>query len=188
MMDGEITAESEYGKGSTFHVRLRQGVVSDRSIGTEIADRLRKFCYAEEKVLVSKKLVRADLSYAKVLVVDDMQTNLDVADGLLRKYKMQVDCVLNGQDAIDRIRSAEPVYNAIFMDHMMPGLNGIEAACAIRELNTEYAKNIPIIALTANAIQGTEDMFYANGFQAFLSKPINIMQLDSIIQKWIKES
>jgi CheY-like chemotaxis protein len=116
-----------------------------------------------------------------------MQTNLDVALGLLGKYKMQVDCVLSGFEAIDRIRLGDPVYNAIFMDHMMPGMDGIETAGRIRRLDSEYAQKIPIIALTANAIQGTDDLFYANDFQAFLSKPIDVMQLDSVVRKWVRK-
>jgi CheY-like chemotaxis protein len=118
-----------------------------------------------------------------------MQTNLDVTSGLLRKYKMTIDCVLNGEEALDLIRQGgtpgEPVYNAIFMDHMMPGMDGIETADAIRALDTEYSRRIPIIALTANAIQGTEDLFYAHDFQDFISKPINIKQLDTVVRKWI---
>jgi PAS domain S-box-containing protein len=188
MMDGKIGVESEYGKGTTFSVRVRQGFVSDTPIGSDIANKLRNFCYAEDKRIVTKKLVRADLSYAKVLVVDDMQTNLDVASGLLRKYKMQVDCLSSGQDAVQRIRDGTPVYNAVFMDHMMPGMDGVEAATAIRALDTEYAKKIPIIALTANAIQGTEQMFYENGFQAFISKPIDVMEMDSVIRKWVRKN
>ena len=186
MMDGGISAESEYGKGSTFHVRIRQGFVSNKTIGKEVVENLHGFRYTEDKRLISKKLVRPDLSFAKVLVVDDMQNNLDVASGFLGKYKMQVDCVSSGEEAIERIKHGEQVYNAIFMDHMMPGMDGIDTAHAIRGLDTEYARKIPIIALTANAIQGTEEMFYANNFQGFLSKPINIMQLDSVIKKWIR--
>jgi CheY-like chemotaxis protein len=185
MMDGEITAESEHGKGSVFRLRIRQGYVCEKVIGAETAGRLCKFRYAEEKDIAGRKLERVDLSFARVLVVDDMQTNLDVAGGLLRKYKMQVDCVKKGQEAVERLRLGTPVYNAIFMDHMMPGMDGIETAIAIRNLGTEYARNIPIIALTANAIQGTESMFYAYGFQGFISKPIDIMQLDSIVKRWV---
>jgi CheY-like chemotaxis protein len=72
------------------------------------------------------------------------------------------------------------------MDHMMPGMDGIEAADAIRSIDSEYARKIPIIALTANAIQGTENMFYQHGFLAFISKPIDIMELDSVIKKWVR--
>jgi PAS domain S-box-containing protein len=186
MMDGEISAKSEYGKGSTFRIRIRQGFVNDTPIGHELAEKLRGFRYADDKRNVTKKLVRLNLSHAKVLVVDDMQTNLDVAAGLLRQYKMQVDCLQSGQEAINRIRQGTPVYNAIFMDHMMPGMDGIEAAQEIRALGTDYAQKIPLIALTANAIHGTEDMFYEHGFQSFVSKPINIMELDSVLRKWIR--
>ena len=191
MMDGEIRAESVYGKGSTFRVRIRQGFVCDTTIGPKVTENLCKFRYTEDKSIVSKKLVRPDLSFAKVLVVDDMQTNLDVAAGMLGKYKMQVDCVLSGREAIERIRrgvtGGGPVYNAIFMDHMMPGMDGIETVTAIRSLGSEYAQKIPVIALTANAIHGMEEHFRANDFQAFLPKPINITHLDSIVREWIKE-
>jgi CheY-like chemotaxis protein len=185
LMGGEIRVESEYGKGSTFSFYIRQGYINDTPIGPVVAENLRKFRYADDKRAVTKKLVRHDLSNTRVLVVDDMQTNLDVAAGLLRKYKMQVDCLHSGPEAIERIRGGSPVFNAIFMDHMMPGMDGIEAAGAIRSLDTEYARKIPIIALTANAIQGTDTMFYEHGFQAFISKPIDIMELDSVIKKWV---
>jgi len=186
LMNGEVAVESELGKGSVFRVRICQGFAGDSKIGAASAEKLINFRYAEDKRIVTKKLVRHDLSYARVLVVDDMQTNLDVTSGLLRKYKMQVDCVSGGQEAIEKIRLGKPVYNAIFMDHMMPGMDGIEAADAIRELGDEYARSIPIIALTANAIQGTRDIFYEHDFQDFLSKPIDIMLLDSIVKKWIR--
>jgi CheY-like chemotaxis protein len=131
--------------------------------------------------------VRPDLSYARVLVVDDFPTNLDVAEGMLRKYQIQVDCVTRGQDAIDLISAGHPVYDAIFMDHMMPELDGVQTTTVIRLLLSDYAKNIPIIALTANAVAGSEEMFLENGFNAFLAKPFNVMSLDSIIQKWIRD-
>jgi CheY-like chemotaxis protein len=121
-----------------------------------------------------------------VLVVDDMQTNLDVAAGLLRIYNMHVDCLSSGEETVNRIYSENPVYDAIFMDHMMPKMDGIETTDKIRALGREYAKKIPIIALTANAIHGTEQMFYEHGFQAFISKPIDIMELDTVIKKWIR--
>ena len=192
MMEGEISAESEYSKGSVFRIRIRQGFVNNKTIGPTVVKNLCSFRYEEDKCIVNKKIVRPDLSFAQVLVVDDMQTNLDVATGLLSKYKLKVDCVLSGKEAIERIQKGltsdnDLGYNVIFMDHMMPGMDGIETASAIRAIGTEYAKKIPIIALTANAIQGTEEMFYANNFQGFLTKPINILQLDSVVRKWIKK-
>jgi CheY-like chemotaxis protein len=187
LMGGEITVESEYGKWTTFKVRIKQEFVTDETIGNETVENLRSFRYSDEKKQAQKKLVRSDLSYARVLVVDDFPTNLDVAAGILRKYKMQVDCVMSGQEAIDLIAAGEQVYNAIFMDHMMPGMDGVEATRAIRALGNEYAQNIPIIALTANAIAEGEKMFLENGFNAFLPKPFNVMSLDSVVQRWVKK-
>jgi len=187
MMEGTISVESEQGKGSTFSFRIKQGFVSDTPLGADVSDKLRNFCYSDDKRVVTRKLVRVNLSYARVLVVDDMETNLDVATGILGNYKMQVDCLTNGPAAIERIRGGTPVYNAIFMDHMMPGMDGIEAADRIRALGTEYARKIPIIALTANAIQGTDKMFYAHDFQAFITKPIDVVEMDTILRKWVRD-
>ena len=186
LMDGEISVDSEYGKGSVFRARLRQGFVSDKAIGESVAENLRQSRHREDKHYHTDKLIRIDLSGARVLVVDDMKANLEVSAGLMRKYKMKVDGVTSGFIAIERIRNGEPAYDAIFMDHMMPGMDGIETADRIRALGTAYARTIPIIALTANAIAGTEELFFQHDFQAFLSKPIDIMQLDFIIRKWIR--
>jgi CheY-like chemotaxis protein len=188
LMDGEITVESEYGKGTTFRVRIRQGFVTDKLIGKETIESLSRFSYSEKNKTAKGKLVRPDLSYARVLVVDDFTTNLDVAVGMLQKYKMQVDCVMSGQESIDLIAEGKPVYDAIFMDHMMPEMDGVEAVKLIRALGTEYAKNIAIIALTANAIVGNEQMFLENGFNAYLPKPFSVMSLDSIVQRWVRDS
>jgi CheY-like chemotaxis protein len=187
MMDGEITVESEYGKGTIFSVRIRQGFVTDQTVPQETVENLCSLRYSDKKKLAHEKLTRSDLSYARVLVVDDFPMNLDVAAGMLRKYKMQVDCVTNGQDAVDRIQGGEPVYNAIFMDHMMPGMDGMEATALIRALGNKYAENIPIVALTANAVAGNEQMFLSNGFNAFLPKPFNVMILDAVIQRWVRD-
>jgi len=101
---------------------------------------------------------------------------------------MQVDCVTGGQEAVDIIRSEEVLYDAIFMDHMMPGIDGVETTRIIREeIGTEYAKNIPIVALTANAISGNEALFLSKGFQAFIPKPIEIKRLDKVIRQFVRD-
>ena len=187
MMDGGITAESKYGKGTTFRVCIQQGFVSDTKIGEETAENLRSFSYKDKRKRASEILVRPNLSYANVLVVDDLQTNLDVAVGLLSKYKMHVDGVLSGEEAVSRIIKGQPVYDAIFMDYMMPEMDGIESMEKIRAIGTQYAMSIPIIVLTANAIAENEQMFLNKGFQAFLTKPINIINLDYVVQKWIRD-
>jgi CheY-like chemotaxis protein len=187
LMGGEVSVESEYGKGTTFRVRIRQGFAGDDTLSQETVKNLCDFNYSEKKKNENKNIVRIDLCYAKVLVVDDMQNNLDVAAGMLRKYKMQVDCVTNGQDAVDRIQGGEPVYDAVFMDHMMPGMDGMEATALIRGLGNKYAEDIPIVALTANAVAGNEQMFLNNGFNAYLPKPFNAMLLDAVIQRWVRK-
>jgi len=187
LMDGKISVESEYGSGTTFRVRIRQRFVNDKTIGAETVQNLCGFHYADNKKKAYEKFVRPDLSYANVLVVDDMQSNLDVAASMLRKYKINVDCVLNGHEAVEKIRLEDPVYDAIFMDHMMPEMDGVETVEKIRSLGTRYAQNIPIIALTANALAGNEQMFLDHGFQAFLPKPINIMSLDLAVRRWVRD-
>jgi CheY-like chemotaxis protein len=131
--------------------------------------------------------VRPDLSYARVLLVDDFPANFDVAVEMLRKYKMQVDCVTSGREAVDRIAAGEPFYNAVFMDHMMPEMNGVEATKLIRAMGTGYARNLPIIALSASAVSGSERMFLDNGFNAFIPKPYNMTILDSVVKRWITD-
>ena len=187
MMGGYIQAESEHGKGSTFTVHLRQKLVTDAVIGAELAENLKKLKYSDSKRAQNTKVHRIRLPYAQVLVVDDIVVNLDVAKGLLKPYAMRVHCVTCGQQAIDAIREEKVRYNAVFMDHMMPVMDGVETVRQIRQIETDYAKNIPIIAMTANAIVGSEQMFLDNGFQAFLSKPIDIARLDGIIRLWIRD-
>jgi signal transduction histidine kinase/DNA-binding response OmpR family regulator len=188
MMGGTITVESEYGKGSVFTARLRQQFVSDAVIGAELADTLKNFRYSDQRRRQNSRVTRISLPYAQVLVVDDVLTNLDVAKGMMKLYAMRIDCVTSGQEAIDAVRLEKTRYNAIFMDHMMPVMDGIEATRIIREeIGTEYAKTVPIIALTANAITGNEEMFLQKGFQAFLSKPIEMASLDAIIRQWVRD-
>jgi CheY-like chemotaxis protein len=106
----------------------------------------------------------------------------------MKPYGMTVDCAASGQAAIDLIRKGDPRYNAIFMDHMMPGMDGIEAVRIIRNgIDSEYARTVPVIALTANAIVGNEELFLNNGFQAFLTKPIDIMKLNETINRWVRD-
>jgi CheY-like chemotaxis protein len=154
-------------------------------MSAETIESLHNFNPGDKRKTQTAKISRPDLSHTRVLVVDDFVINIDVAKGMLSKYKMQVDYVTNGQDAIDLIKSGEPVYNAIFMDHMMPGMDGIEATSLIRAVGTDYARKMPVIALTANATVGNEEMFLNSGFQAFLSKPINVVKLDEVIKRWI---
>ncbi|MCL2042542.1 MAG: ATP-binding protein [Treponema sp.] len=187
MMGGSITVESEYHTGSVFTVKLKQQYVSDAVIGPDIAESLKKFDYSIRK-FDSVKMTRINMSYARVLIVDDNPTNLDVAKGLMGLYGMKIDCVTGGQQAIDAIRSEKVRYNAVFLDHMMPEMDGIEAARVIREnIGSDYAQTVPLIALTANAIIGNREMFLSKGFQDFISKPIDLARLDTVLRQWVRD-
>jgi len=187
LMGGSISVESKFGEGTTLTVRLMQEFVTEKVIGPEIVESLTSFHYSSKSRLKSSKEERIALSYARVLIVDDMETNLFVARGLMKPYKMHVDCVTSGVEAVNLMRDEKVRYDAIFLDHMMPEMDGIETLQAIRKLGTEYAKTIPIIAFTANAVVGNEDMFLKKGFQAFISKPIKTTRLDEIIREWIRD-
>ena len=188
LMGGTISVESEYGKGSVFTVKLQQKYVSNDIISPDVVNNLKNLRYSENKRSWDMQLQYIKLPYARVLVVDDVIANLDIAKGMMKPYEIQVDCVTGGQQAIDAIREEKVRYNAIFMDHMMPEINGIEAARIIREeIGTEYARNIPIIAVTANALVGNKEMFLRSGFQDFLSKPIETGCLKAIIQRWVQD-
>ncbi|MDR2575026.1 MAG: response regulator [Treponema sp.] len=122
---------------------------------------------------------------ATILVVDDIITNLNVAKGLLSPYGTQITLCKSGMMALDAIKNNR--FDVIFMDHRMPDMDGVETTHRIRALGDEepYYKNVPIIALTADAVSGIKEMFLQNGFNDFLSKPIDTIKLDSILEKWI---
>jgi len=162
-MGGDISVQSEYGKGSVFTIKLPQKIRFSKELSN------------------SNITVKFNAPKAKILIVDDIDMNLKVAEGLMQPYKMQVDLRLSGAEAIDAI--AKNSYDIVFMDHMMPEMDGIEATKIIRK---DYP-DLTIIALTANAVSGTKEMFLANGFNDFLSKPIDTIKLNAILEKWLPE-
>ena len=120
---------------------------------------------------------------AKVLVVDDIAANLKVGEGLLLPYEMQVTLCGGGREAVALIAANR--YDLVFMDHMMPEMDGLEATGCIRAMEGAYFRSVPIIALTANAISGVREMFIQNGMNDFLAKPIETAKLNAILEKWI---
>jgi CheY-like chemotaxis protein len=132
-----------------------------------------------------KRKSALQISDAHILVVDDVLSNLMIAKGLMEPYGVNVYLVKTGQKAVDIVREGKIRFNAIFMDHMMPEMDGIETVRVIREeIDTEYAKTVPIIALTANISDENKSMFLEHGFQDFLSKPIDILELERILHTW----
>lgn len=121
---------------------------------------------------------------AEVLLVDDNAVNLTVAEGLLEPLKMKIDTVMSGKAAIEKISKFH--YDIVFMDHMMPELDGVETTHIIRRFHKEY-DNVPIIALTANAVEGTQEMFCREGMNDFVPKPIELTMLIAKVKKWLPE-
>ena len=122
---------------------------------------------------------------AHILIVDDTEMNLKVAIGLLAPLRLQIDTVGNGKSAVKMIRENE--YDLVFMDHMMPVMDGVEATRVIRGLDGEYYKNLPIIALSANATTEARETFRECGMNDFVAKPIKVQEICKCIRKWLPE-
>jgi len=180
MMSGTISVETEYGKGSVFTVVVRHGAVDCDTIGNDVAAQLCSHTFRSSTQLVSLHENRENTLSGKVLIVDDVRTNLLVAEGLIEPYGVEIKTAVSGFEALDIIQGGEE-FDIIFMDHMMPKMNGIETVKKIRD----GGYNGIIVALTANAIVGQEEMFLENGFDGFISKPIDLKQLDAVLNKHI---
>jgi len=182
LMNGGIQVESEPGVGSMFAVRLPQKYVDSDVVGNQVAENLRQF--RMNYVVRSRRgqVAHNPMPYGSILVVDDFEANLYVAEGLMKPYGLQIDKVQSGLEAIEKIKSGK-VYDVIFMDHMMPDLDGIETTGYLRS----FGYNEPIVALTANAVAGQADVFLEKGFDDFISKPIDIRNLDLVLNKYIRD-
>jgi signal transduction histidine kinase/DNA-binding NarL/FixJ family response regulator len=183
LMKGRISVESEPGKGSVFTIWLPQKTVEAGVLGKETVDNLRQFRLGKAtQMKKAPQIVREYMPYGRILVVDDIDTNLYVARGLMTPYALSIETSTSGFEAIKKINDGS-VYDIIFMDHYMPKMDGIETAKIMRELGY---KN-PIIALTANALTGQAESFLSNGFDGFISKPIDIRQLNEILNKFVRD-
>lgn len=174
MMNGKIEVESVYGEGSTFAFTIPQKVV-----GTELIGK-----FSEESVAAQEKykpmFVAPD---AKILVVDDNEMNLFVVSGLLKETKIQIDTATSGMEALKKL--AATYYDAIFLDQMMPSIDGIQTLKLAMEMPENKSKNSPTIALTANAISGAKEMFLREGFSDYLSKPIEPKNLEKMLVQYL---
>jgi CheY-like chemotaxis protein len=122
---------------------------------------------------------------ANILIVDDISTNLRVAKELMAPYNMNIQTCMSGPEAIRLVENNR--FDIVFMDHMMPGMDGIEATNLIRSIDSAdaYYQKLPVIALTANAVSGQREMFLEKGIDDFLAKPIEVQKLDEILKKWL---
>ncbi len=172
MMGGDITVESEYGKGSTFTFDILSKVVDWTPMGSVQ-------CGAPERSELFEVNFKAP--EAKVLAVDDNKVNLQVIEGFLSLYDIQTEKAESGQEAINKAKTKQ--YDLIFMDHMMPVMDGVEAMQKLRENKV----SCPIIALTANAISGVREMYLKLGFQDFVAKPIELEKLDKTLRSFLPD-
>jgi len=180
MMDGKINVESKLDEGSKFSFFIKLGVIDETPIGKELANNINslKFIGSRKE---NNNFVFEPMPYGKILITDDVNTNLEVAKGLMRPYGMNIKTALSGYETLDIIKKER--FDIVFMDHMMPKMDGIETVKIMRESGYTGI----VVALTANAIVGAAKMFKEAGFDDFISKPINIRELDKILKVYIRD-
>lgn len=172
MMGGKISFESVYQQGTTFTVVLEQEIVNKEKIKDFSA-------YKAKKKTVDKYF---DGSKFEILLVDDNALNLKVAEKLLKKYNLNVTSVSSGLECLNYTKNKK--YDLIFLDHMMPEMDGIHTLYNLKKRVTGF--DTPVVVLTANAIEGSKKMYLAEGFCDYLSKPINQVELDRILREQLK--
>lgn len=176
LMQGDIQVESEYEKGTQFTIQIKQRVIEEHVA----SENVKNFRVTEKEKI--RKFVSSDYH---VLVVDDNTMNRKVVSGMLKTYGFQIQAASSGMEAIELVKAQR--YDMILMDHMMPEMDGMEATKIIRSECTETAEGTIIVALTANAIQGAREEYLSNGFDDFLSKPFERVQLHELLDKWIPD-
>ncbi|MCL2047805.1 MAG: ATP-binding protein [Defluviitaleaceae bacterium] len=180
-MGGKIDVKSQLGKGSVFTVRIPQQLVDDTICGAETVARLRELRFSSTSVSGKKYILHKQMPHGSVLIVDDMESNIYVTMGMLEPYGLQIETAMSGYEAIEKVKEGK-TYDIIFMDHMMPKMDGMETTSVLRELGY----NSPVVALTANALVGQAQIFLDNGFDAYIAKPIDSRELDSVLMRFVE--
>lgn len=174
LMGGKIWFTSEYEVGTTFYIDVPLKVIDPTPIGD-----------LKRTNNIEKVNSYLDCSNYTALIVDDNKLNIKVAERILKKYNFNIDTAESGKDCVFKFKSGKH-YDIIFLDHMMPEMDGIETLHILKRLDDYYIP--PIVALTANAITGMKEMYLKEGFDSYLSKPINVLELDKVIHKYFENS
>lgn len=173
MMGGKLEVQSVYGKGSAFSFKIVQKVVDREPLGDfekQYRESLRSMEDYHEKFIAPM---------GRILIVDDNAMNLAVAQGLLKATRLQIDVASSGEECLELIK--RKTYHLICMDHMMPVMDGVQTLHAIRELEGNPSRDVPVIALTANAVAGARELYLREGFQDYLTKPIDADKLEDML-------
>ena len=177
LMQGEIGVYSELGKGSLFYVEIPQKVVSMKPIG-----KLDEASHIEQNKVEKEKYHAPE---ARILVVDDVRMNVKVIQSLLKRTRIQIDTATSGEECLALAKKNS--YDVILLDHMMPQMDGVETFQKLRENTSGLNYGTPVIALTANAIEGAKEEYKALGFDDYLSKPMKGEELEDMIRRYLPE-
>ena len=176
LMGGQLRVESEYGKGSRFYFTLREGVRSTEAIG----DYTRTQAQPEQ---ADEDIFTFQAPDAQILLVDDNEINQEVAKALMEPFAMQIDVASNGKQAVEMVLKKQ--YDIVFMDHFMPVMDGRKATEIIRGMEGEAFQSLPVIALTADAVQGVREELFQAGMNDFVSKPIDVADVSRVLRQWL---
>ena len=178
LMGSWLQVKSTYGEGSDFYFYLEQQQTDDQVIGENVHT-----YYHSIKGLSEMESKGFYAPEAKLLVVDDNAMNLKVFQGLLKNYGMQIDTAMSGRECLEMM--TKKAYHIIFMDHLMPDMDGVETLKQTALLQNNLSRDAVIIILTANAVSGAREMFLREGFRDYLSKPISLPKLEEVILKYL---
>ena len=181
MMKGTIGVQSTLGKGSEFWVEIPQRVISEAPVGIFIQNRRRSS--GQRKKEYRERFQAPD---ARILVVDDVKLNIDVIRGLLKATRIKIDSAYSGKECLGLVRKKS--YDLIFMDHLMPEMDGVETLNVMRRFPDSPNKDTPVIALTANALVGAKEKYTAMGFTDYLSKPVQTDRLELMLLRYLPEA
>lgn len=176
LMGGQLRVESEYGKGSRFYFTLREGVRSTEAIG----DYTRTQAQPEQ---ADEDIFTFQAPDAQILLVDDNEINQEVAKALMEPFAMKIDVASNGKQAVEMVLKKQ--YDIVFMDHFMPVMDGQKATEIIRGMEGEAFQSLPVIALTADAVQGVREELFQAGMNDFVSKPIDVADVSRVLRQWL---